>query len=509
MSQGHEELTVQSAESFLKSVTTTTKHSQGVETSSAQRREVRSTTRTNRRFGAAAGVAANPVPAAIEVASTAPEEPQANCPAFTIEAVPVAPVPSFVSPAAPPASPAAAEEPEVSAPSKILQTVDGIADPVIAVLPARMQPYAQQIVGAAKPYFEQTVGKVLPYANRAAATAEPLIAATKENILTISAKTKDSAQPLVQLVQPYVDATVEQAAKARTMTSDVIDSTKERVHCTGEALAAAKAQAAVKKDEYLALGKGTARSYFEKLASLVQPYVALSRERLATARAAPQEVYNATTEYVAEKKEVLVQLSQAGATRTAEMVKAKTQPLVEKAEPVVRATTERVTAVAALASSSYKAAALKSSTAKNSAMSFVDVQRQRFTSAKQCVIDALVPREASHIDSIVNPQPQGNDSGAKTPPAPHIFRFASLAVAAITNLTRLMVGTVSESERAHGAARTWESAKQRVIENSRMQRLRSFASPYAEACVSAAGTAARKTASVFSLVGKPSRTAAA
>jgi hypothetical protein len=432
------------------------------------------------------------------------------------EAAPPAAV-AVVSPAAPPASPVAAEQPEASAPSKVLQQVDAIVEPVIAVLPARMQPYAQQVLGAAKPYFEQTVETVLPYANRAAATAEPLIAATKENIQAISAKTKDNvvagAQPLVQRLQPYVDATVEQAAKARTMTSDVIGSTKERVQSTSDALAAAKAQAGVKKDEYVTLGKGTVRSYFEKLAALAQPYVALSKERLAAARAVPQEAYVATKEYVADKKEALVQLSQAGATRTAEIVKAKTQPLVEKAEPLVRATTDRAAAVAELASSSYGAAALKSSTAKTSAMSFVDVQRLRFNSAKQRVIDALVPQEAA------DPAPSANatatatatadgqvqNGGDKKPPAPRIVRFASLALAALANLTRLAVGTVAESERAQGAARTWETAKQRVAEDSRLQRLRSLASPYAAACVSAAGTAARKTSAAFSLVGKPLR----
>lgn len=513
MSQGHEELTIQSAESFLKTVTaTTTTHSQVVETTSAQRKEVRSTTRTSRRFGATADVAATAAPAAIDAAPVAvPQEPAAVIPARAVEAeakaAPAAVV-AVVSPAAPPASPVAAEQPEASAPSKVQQQVDAIVEPVIAVLPARMQPYAKQMLGAAKPYFEQTVETVLPYANRAAATAEPLIAATKENIQTISAKTKDNvvagAQPLVQRLQPYVDATVEQAAKARTMTSDVIGCTKERVQCTSDAFAAAKAQAGVKKDEYVTLGKGTVRSYFEKLAALAQPYVALSKERLAAARAAPQNAYVATKEFVADKKEALVHLSQTGAARTAEIVKAKAQPLVEKAEPLVRATMDRAAAVAALASSSCSAAALKSSTAKTSAVDFVDVQRLRFNSAKQRVIDALVPQEAADAaPSAADGQLQGG--GEKKPPAPRIVRFASLALAAMANLTRLAVGTVAESERAQGAARTWETAKQRVADDSRLQRLRSLASPYAAACVSAAGTAARKTSAAFSLVGKPLR----
>lgn len=522
MSQGHEELTIQSAESFLKTVTaTTTTHSQVVETTSAQRKEVRSTTRTSRRFGATADVAATQAPAAVEAAPAAvPQAQVAGSPARAVsakvepepEAAPPAAV-VVVSPAAPPASPVAAEQPDASAPSKVLRQVDAIVEPVIAVLPARMQPYAQQVLGAAKPYFEQTVETVLPYANRAAATAEPLIAATKENIQAISAKTKDNvvagAQPLVQRLQPYVDATVEQAAKARTMTSDVIGSTKERVQSTSDALAAAKAQAGVKKDEYVTLGKGTVRSYFEKLAALAQPYVALSKGRLAAARAVPQEAYVATKEYVADKKEALVQLSQAGATRTAEIVKAKTQPLVEKAEPLVRATTDRAAAVAELASSSYGAAVLKSSSAKTSAMSFVDVQRLRLNSAKQRVIDALVPQEAAdpapYANATATADGQLQDGGDKKPPAPRIVRFASLALAALANLTRLAVGTVAESERAQGAARTWETAKQRVAEDSRLQRLRSLASPYAAACVSAAGTAARKTSAAFSLVGKPLR----
>jgi ElaB/YqjD/DUF883 family membrane-anchored ribosome-binding protein len=312
----------------------------------------------------------------------------------------------------------------------------------------------------------------MPYADRAVARAEPIISSTKEHIHAVSSKTKDSVvattQPFVQLVQPYVDATVEHAAKARSMTNDAIGATKDRIHDSSEAIAAAKAHAYQKKDEYVAYGTSTARSYFEKLTLYVQPYVTMSKERLTRIRANPQEMFAAGKVYVADKKDALVMLSQEGAQNAVASAKAKTQPLiekaqpyVEKAEPLVRATVDRANAVVEKAASSYGTAAIKTSNAKASARSFVDAQRARFNDAKRRLMDALIPQGQQQQEE----KEQSSQRDEKAPTrGSRILRVASLSFAAMTNLSLLAFAKVAESERrAHLGAQEARRRGERAV----------------------------------------------
>ena len=428
---------------------------------------------------------------------------------------------------APPTSPAA--PPADATPSKRTcnATVDAIVDPVISVLPARVQPYAQQAVTAAKPFVEQgvetakpyvlqAVETAKPYTDAAVAKAEPIFTATKETVHTVSTKTTEfvettklqvvhrkeevvqyskdtaqyavdrateSAQPFVKLVLPIVDATVEHAAKARAKTTEVFDTTKERVHESAEAFASAKAQAAVKKDEYVEFGKGAFFSYFDRMAQYVQPYVDISKKRFTYLRSAQQDAVSATKEFVAAKKTEVVQLSKESAQSAVDAAKAKAQPLVDKAQPIV-------SNVVGKATETYDRATLHTSTAKQSASTFVSTQCQHFQSKKKQVMDVLVPEEA---------QQRAAEKWSQS----RLLYFASLSFTASLNVSFFLMSKIAETDHAQALARRWEEKKSSVQNDSRFKRLTGFAVPFTETCLSVVGRLARKSTDVFAFVGKP------
>lgn len=492
MSQERTEPMLQSAEAFV--TTTTAKESTYTEqTTRSHRQVVRSATRTTRHQQNRGSVDAAPTQAV-------PERPEVN-----YEEQMASKVSPPGSLPAPPASPVSVAPTEAA---KALQKVEALVEPVIAVLPARVQPIAHQVVDVAKPYVEQAVDKVLPYADLAVAKAEPIIASTKDQIHTVSNKTKDSvvatAQPLVHLVQPYVDATVEQAAKARSMASDVIGMTKERLQESSEVFAAAKAQATAAKDSYVEYSKDAVRSYFAKITTYAKHCAAVSQERLALIRGKPREVVEAGKEYAAAKKEVLaglvqerVQSAAAAASENVQPLVMKAQPYVEHAQALAQSTIDRARSVAGKACSSLDATAASTRSAASSAQLFAEAQRMRFHKAKKSVMEALIPAQSSAEE-------RGGDESKPPSSASRILRVASLSFRLVTNSVFLVFARVAETEHAKGVAEAWHVKKRSISENTSLHRVAAWTLPWLKVAQSAAGGVVAKTAAIFALVGKSS-----
>jgi hypothetical protein len=495
MSQERTEPMIHSAETFVS--TTTTNETTFVEqTTRSQRQVVRSATRTTRHQQNRVAVDAAPTQAATERREIKDEQPMA---------------PAAASPGALPAPPASPVSAAPTAATKALQKVEAIVEPVIAVLPARVQPFAHHVVDVAKPYVEQAVDNVLPYADLVVAKAEPVLTTTKDHIQAASNKTKDSvfatAQPLVNLVQPYVDATVEHAAKARGMASDVIDQTKQRMQESSEAFTAAKKRADATKASYVEYSTGTARSYFEKITSFVQSCAAVSQERLAFIRAKPREVVVAGTEYAAAKKEVLVALVQERAQSAASAASQRFQPVVttmqpyfERAQPLAQSTIARARAAAGTACSSLDATAAATRSAASSAHSFAEAQRVRFHEAKKSVMEALIPAESSEGE-------RGKDVPASS--TSRVVRVACLSFRMVTNSVLFVLAKIAETEPAKGVAEAWQVKKKNISEDTNVTRVAAWATAWFKAGRTAAGGVAGKTTAVFALVGKPFRAGSA
>ena len=106
-------------------------------------------------------------------------------------------------------------------------------------------------------------------------------------------------------------------------------------------------------------------------------------------------------------------------------------------------------------------------------------------------MEALVPTEVQ-------------ESATKKANGSRIVYVAALSISVMSKFSYFVFAKIAESEHVQSAARRWNEKKAAVQQDSRLQRVAGIVVPYAEACFSVLGNVARKSATFFTLVGKPS-----